>query len=478
MTVTMTRSQTSSRRSEALPRWATLRTDRLTFGGEIAAVSRELGKPLMPWQRLVADVGGEYDLVDGRVVPAYREVIATVMRQSGKSTLNFAWTAHRSVMWPRLPQRSIYSAQDGKAARKKLFLDAAPMWERSATIGKLIERVYRGVGPFEGVNWRTGSTVHLIDSSESAGHGLTEIGLVVVDESFADVDDRREQATAPAMATQRDAQTLNTSTAGTDASTFLRRKIIAGRAAADAGSTSGLAYFEWSIPDDADIDDLETWWEFMPALGWTIDESVVAYNRSQMADNEFRRSFGNQWTSVDNRMIPLPVWLQVVDRAVAPQGSLTLAVEVHPDRSSACIVAFGGRVGELVELRDGVSWLVPRVVELARMWGASVRLDGGGPAGVLVPELEQVPGLSLEVFGARDVARACAGFFDGLVARRFKIRQHDALDAAAAAVVRRGGSEMWSWARRGGDVDVTPIMALSLAAAGVAAEFYPVRRLR
>ncbi|MGH7358528.1 MAG: LAGLIDADG family homing endonuclease, partial [Candidatus Rokuibacteriota bacterium] len=45
-------------------------------------MAERVGLPLMPWQRLVADVGGEIDPATG--LPAYREVILTVPRQSGK----------------------------------------------------------------------------------------------------------------------------------------------------------------------------------------------------------------------------------------------------------------------------------------------------------------------------------------------------------------------------------------------------------
>ena len=49
----------------------------------------------MPWQQLVADVGTE--LVEdesGRLVPAWREVVVTVPRQSGKTTLVLGFDVH------------------------------------------------------------------------------------------------------------------------------------------------------------------------------------------------------------------------------------------------------------------------------------------------------------------------------------------------------------------------------------------------
>lgn len=429
-------------------------------------MAQALGKPGMPWQREAWDIGLEYEVVDGRVVPAYREVIVTVMRQSGKSTLTFSLVAHRCMAWPSLPQRAIYTAQDGQAARAKVFADMVPLFESAPAFRKMISpplgRVYRGVGPFEGVNWATGSTLRMIGSSEDAGHGLTNTGLAIVDESFADRDERRYQALTPGMATVVDAQTWNVSTAGTEDSVPLRRKIEIGRAAAEAGKTSGIAYIEYSIPDDADCDDPEVWWEFMPALGWTVTQDVVAHERESMPDNEWRRSYGNQWTSADVRAIPLDVWVEACGDHV-PSGALTFAVEVHPDRERASIVACGSGVLELVDSRPDASWVVARLAELQARHGGRVRLDGGGPAGALLADLDRAR-VDVDVVGTRDVVQACGAFYDGLVDGRLRVRTDGRLDAAVAAVTKRRVGDAWAWSRRAPSTDVTPVMAMSLAA--------------
>ena len=55
------------------------------MGGAVAQVAKALGTPLMPWQRMVADVALELDPATGRL--AYRQIGLTVPRQSGKTTL-------------------------------------------------------------------------------------------------------------------------------------------------------------------------------------------------------------------------------------------------------------------------------------------------------------------------------------------------------------------------------------------------------
>ena len=74
----------------------------------------------------------------------------------------------------------------------------------------------------------------------------------------------------PAMMTKRDAQLWVTSTAGWEGSTYLKRKVDAGRAAVADNLDTGICFFEWSADPDAAVDDPATWYGCMPALGITI----------------------------------------------------------------------------------------------------------------------------------------------------------------------------------------------------------------
>src|SRR5215217_7263151 len=99
------------------PRWASPRSpDRQTLGPRVAEVADLLGTPLMPWQRHVADVALELDPETGLL--AYREVILTVPRQSGKTTLLLAVMTHRALGFGQR-QRVLYTAQTRNDARKK-----------------------------------------------------------------------------------------------------------------------------------------------------------------------------------------------------------------------------------------------------------------------------------------------------------------------------------------------------------------------
>lgn len=412
----------------------------------------------MPWQRLVAEVGGELVESDGRLIPAYRDVIVTVPRQSGKTTLVLSWMIQRAHGWGR-PQKMAYSAQTGNDARKKLVEDWEPLLKpKLAKVG--IRRILKGMGN-EAVEFRNGSRIVLLASGEESGHGKT-IHLGVKDELFADKDYRRDQALVPAMLTIEDAQILTTSTAGTDESLALNTAVERGRRAVENDERDGIAYFEWSAEDDDLMDDPRTWWTFMPALGHTQTERSVASSIAILGDQvgEIRRAFGNVRTTSDERIIPAANWSAVCSPDHAPAGRLVVAVDVNPERTfgSVAIADTTGTV-ELVDHRPGTGWVVGRALEVAGRWGARVAVDPGGPAGSFRPEL----GEDVVEVGGREFAQACGAFFDDVMEGRARVHSHASLDAAVAGAQKRSSGDAWAWARKDATVDVSPLVAVTVA---------------
>ncbi|MGH9002702.1 MAG: terminase large subunit domain-containing protein [Acidimicrobiia bacterium] len=269
---------------EPPPRFATPRTaGRATHGPALAETAGRFGVALLPWQRLVADVGLEHDA--GHL--GYRDVVVAVPRQSGKTTLLLAVMVHRMLAAPG--RRVAYMAQTRLAARGKLFDTLWPMVRRSP-LGPLFT-LTRATGA-ETLRAANGSILSILSADEAAGHGET-FDLSVLDECWA-LGAAAEQAVRPAMVTRPNAQLVMASTAGTERSVFWRSKVDAGRTAATLG-LPGVAFFEWSAPADADPGDPAVWRACMPALGHTVDEATVQADLAAMAPAEFRRAYLNQW---------------------------------------------------------------------------------------------------------------------------------------------------------------------------------------
>lgn len=418
---------------------------------------------MMAWQRFVADVACEV-LSDGS--PAFREVIVSVPRQSGKTTLVLAVELERCLLRGKV-QRVAYTAQTGSDARKKLLDDQWPIIEQSV-LKSGVRRVHRAQGN-EAVIFKNGSRIDVLASSVSAGHGKT-LDVGVIDEAFDDIDDRREQAMLPAMITRPDAQMLIVSTMGTDASVYLNRKVDLGRSMAAAGETQGVAYFEWSVPEDEDLDDPAVWWEFMPAMGGTQSETVIAHARHTMTDGDFRRAFGNQRTHSDERVIPELTWRRVCRPDASPQGQLVFGVDVSPDREWASIAVCGAtdvaRV-ELLQRRQGVQWVVPEVARLVREHGGSVAVDKRSPAGSLIPDITGAGVRRVHELQPGDMTKACAAFYDDVAAGPSKLQvrvtpNFEDLDNAVTAAAKQVVGDEWRFARKGA-ADISALMASTVA---------------
>lgn len=90
-------------------------------------------------------------------------------------------------------------------------------------------------------------------------------------------------------------------------------------------------------------------------------------------------------------------------------------------------------------------------------------LDAFGPAGSFADELV-ARGVNVSRYGTREMAYACGSLFDRLADGRVKVRSSDVLDGAVAGARRRATGDAWVWARKDGDSDVCPLVALTLAA--------------
>ena len=430
----------------------------------------------MQWQRDVADVAYEIDPDTGRLV--YREIRLTVPRQSGKTTLMLAAMAHRCIaMGPR--QRVGYTAQTGKDARLKWEDEHVPVLERSPMASLMQVRRTNGS---EAIRWENGSLWSLLATTETAGHGA-QLDLGVIDEAFALTDDRLEQAMKPAMVTRPQPQLWIVSTAGTEDSLYLNDKIDDGRMRAAAGQTSSVAFFEWSAPEDADIADPATWYACMPALGRTVPIEAIRSDFESMREPEFRRAYLNQRqdraASAPWQIISESDWQACADKTSSIDDNPTIALDVTPSRAMASICAAGRRADgaphvEVIGNRPGTSWVLDWFAsdDRARRYG-SVVIDPVSGANSLVPELRRL-GLNIVEVGARQVVAGCGNFYDLAATHRLRHIDQVPLNAAVAGAKKRNLGDAWAWHRRDTSVDVSPLVAATLALhAHIAPELQP-----
>ncbi len=127
----------------------------------------------------------------------------------------------------------------------------------------------------------------------------------------------------------------------------------------------------------------------------------------------------------------------------------------------------GCRHVEVIDHREGTSWLVPRVLELVERWSPCCVVADPMACKSQIGAL-QAAGVEVLEPSARDAGAACAQFLEAVTDSR-SLRhtgQPDLYAALAGAQSRTLGDAGWAWARRAASVDISPLVAVTLAAWG------------
>lgn len=463
MTVAMTSSDSWP---SCPPRFGTARRpERETSGQQVATVARRLGLELMPWQQHVADVALEVDPQTGRL--AYREIVLTVPRRSGKSALLLAMLIHRMVAMPA-GQVAAFTMQNGLQARMRLRREWLPLLKRSPALRDVYDpSMFTGA---EALIFKNGSRIEVVAGTSSSGHGAT-LDLAVVDEAFDQPDDRLEQALRPAIRTQPDAQLWWVSTAGSPDDLWFRGKVEAARAA--SGEPAGTAIFEWSAAEDADPADPATWRGCMPALGFVrangsgLTERDIAEEYRAMtaggSEDGFRRAYLNQWVAKgqDAAAFDPDAWSALADPAAERGSSPVFAVATAPDRSWSAVAVATCRADGLAqvmlaEYRPGAAWVAGRVEELRERWRGQVHVDTAADG--LVPDGVKA--------SAATQAQAHNGLADAVGARTVRHGNEPALNTAVRAARWKPAGDSRVLDRKG-STDISPLVAAALALHGL-----------
>jgi hypothetical protein len=262
-----------------------------------------------------------------------------------------------------------------------------------------------------------------------------------------------------------------------------------------AGVDPRLAYFEWSANGEIGlteevVQDREAWRRANPALGIRIDEEAVEAELRAMAERTFaveRLGIGDWPSTVVGEASVLDVgkWDALADEMPARDGPITFAFDVRPDRLKAAVAASWRREDgdfhvDIVEHESGTGWLAGRVAELVgRYESAGVWRDSAGPSGAVAAQFDEKR-IDVETTTARDLAAACGLLFDLVEQGRLRHSGQPELRAAVRNASVRPLGDAWAWSRRRSTVDISPLVAASIAvwaAARAAPSVYETRGL-
>lgn len=437
--------------------------------GDIAAqVGEDLGLPPDEDQRAILDAIYAYRDEDPSKPACFEAAIVAPRQNIKTSTLEIAALTDLFVFREPL---HIWTAHLFKTAQQT-FKHMVTLVESNPEYRRFCRKPRTANGD-EAIALLTGEEIQFHARSKGGGRGLTARKVTLDEALFLQQLDMG--ALLPTLATIPEAQVRYSGSAGMVGSDVWRSVRDRGRTAADPG----LAYFEWSAEhriclDDhcqhapgvkgCVLDDRELWRQANPALGRRITVETLENLRRSMPAEEFAREFLGWWEepAVGGLGFPVEAWEACANRRAVLVDPPTIAFDVSPGHASASIVACGGPL-HVVEHGRGASWIVEKLLELRdKHHPSAIALMPSGPAGALIPDLERA-GIELTLLDGRQEMLACAGFLAGVVDGTLEHRDEAALNDAIAGAVRRQVGDAWKWSRRDSTVDISSLVAATVA---------------
>jgi hypothetical protein len=457
-------------RLESFPLYSTTAADDAI---DLAAVA---GLFLDPWQEYVLR-GALGEKRNGKW-SAFRCGLV-VPRQNGKNALLEARELAGLFLFGE--KRIIHTAHETKTARESMqslmnrMKQSPDLMEQVLGFEGDLDKEFSGmkVGNDPSITLKGGAKISYAARSKGSGRGFTG-DLIVMDEAYALKLDELA-AMLPTMAAKSmegNPQIWFTSSAGMPESDLLE----AMRQEGIKKSSDRLAYFEWSSEDDAEIDDVESWYQANPGLGIRISEQFVRDELEAMvsesgSDEQFKRERLGIWAKLGGESVIDPkAWAAGLDESAPELPAVAFSLDVPPARDKADIVMVGFRADgepftELVERRVGISWAPSRLADLQRTHSpVAIVVDAASAAGALLPELKR-EGVKTLQLSPREYFQACGQVFDLIDQSKMhhsgQAEFAEATDAAQQKVLMGG---LWKWTR-GKDTlrDISPLVGLTLA---------------
>ena len=156
-----------------------------------------------------------------------------------------------------------------------------------------------------------------------------------------------------------------------------------------------------------------------------------------------------------------------------PIEKLTIAIDVAPDRSVASVALAGQRADglwhvELDDERKGTDWIGPWIADAAKK-NTLHAVVADEMSGMVEHRRGRhyLVGTDIEVTRAasegRDMAIACAKFYDGIIDGSVKHPDQHQLNVALSVARKRPLYGGWAWNRKDAASDITPVVAVTLA---------------
>jgi hypothetical protein len=167
-------------------------------------------------------------------------------------------------------------------------------------------------------------------------------------------------------------------------------------------------------------------------------------------------------------VVTMEDWLALEEPDSVMLDPVCLAFDVSPDRKTA-IVASGlndqGRVlVEVIAAGDGTGWVTDRLRQLyERHEVVEIVCDGYGPSAAIARKADDA-GIKVRRLDAAEYGLACGSFVDLIGEGGLRHLGQQELAAAVRGAKARPLVDRWAWSRTRSSVNISPLVAATLAA--------------
>ena len=444
---------------------------------DVYEMAERVGFEFDPWQRMVVD-GSTGERPDGKW--AAKRAAVNVPRQNGKGgilelielTALFVWLDEIDVSDPL----AIHSAHEFVTSQKH----SKRVWSLIERTPELLRQVHKqrmvGTHGQEAVRLTDGRALEFRSRTKSAGRGFS-CDLLVLDEAmFLSRDEMG--AIFPTMRARPNPQVWYAGSA-VDQDVHPEGFVFTQVRQDGIDQAPDLAYFEWSLPYDHPNE--------IPEDEFAAEESMRTSNPAYDI-RIFREHFEMELQALDrrtaavelygvgdypdptgeeNRPISVAAWMECLYPESTIVGPVCFGFDVSPERRTSIAAAGKNRDGrwhvEVIEKLPGTGWLPSRLYDLvAEHDPEAIVADKVGPGASLGPKLEEL-GVAVTLVDGPQHTQACARLVDAVAEDRLAhLGSVDLLNAIRAASTRQFG-DRWLWSRRTSTVDISPLVAATLA---------------
>lgn len=483
---------------ESRPRLCSVPPAVSSAGSEAVDLAGRAGLVLDPWQAWVLD-RALAERRDGKW--AAWEIGLIIPRQNGKSAILEARELAGLVLFGET--LIIHTAHEFRTSQEA-FRRIRKLIEATPDLDRAVMKMPESHGE-EGIEFRGGTRLRFLARSKTAARGFS-CDLLVYDEAMilsADiVGSSLPTMSARNMATAGGTQVWYTASAGLGS---VSTQLALIRTRGLAGGDPALFFAEWSIDphtpycepgcgEHDEVYDVESYYKANPGLGYIHSDGTgltleaVEREARGMDAASFaveRLDVGTYPAPKDGwAVIPRRWWTATANDEVPRPGAPAFAIDTTPKRTFSSIALAGaGRESkvfrpdpdggvpravakvhlELADHRPGTSWLLNRALELDRRWSpVGWAVDPRAAAGTLIDDMI-ASGLNVIQPAARDMAFAFGGIYDDFRDDALTHATDKEVAVALAGAATRKLGDGLAWDRVNSDVDISPLVAYSLA---------------